>query len=888
LNTNTIIPVNGINTDLSPFYLGDDKARLLKNIDLSLMQKDDGGNYYVFKPLSGTEIYDYDLVLPEGKNVCIGGGVSQDKKELYIFNWNENGNHHIYQIKEGKARIVFQDSSLKFRLEPEYYISSTGRLVVKKVCVGDEYRTYLYWVNGLDRHYFLCVEDSIDTNSFNHPFFSGADREELISLGVPTPLNCISVKPIKTGRGGINFIKEAVHRFRISFIDRYGRKSEHGIISEPYYTKDCYGNIYDCLELEFEIGGPFVEFIQIEKEYGNEWMIIDILHKYKSCDRVWYEREINPDLNYNSNTKTAKYIYCGGKSCIPIPDNETARNENPLPITSQSIFPLGGCIALANNTYGFEPLDCNVKDKIKFEVIAPDPDPVQEIQTRNIVVWMKIYNPFEYRRQALWKKGERIVFGGLGAGGQDEPAVATDYKQIFDDPNQEGFIGYLAGTEMITYSEQYILNRETNVYEKYGIAKNADEARNNTFIQRFEFKNVRPGKYIFRVAGHLSRANEPNFRSTSTYIAGHGRDFQNFVINEQREILIDVCNNDYDSIKNDNIVLVLYDLTVPRTNISFENRSRVVEGYVYETKDAEIGSIPIEGAVVQVNSSNAVRRVFTTDHNGFYFVAARDRRFSISISVLNNCQWQLLGTYQSGPNIGVKYSNFYATDRWHDYINKLCNRVKIKGIIKDCDNNYGIPNVTVILSNGGYVQSNENGEFELLAHDFMNPFERKLIFISNVKCAATSCSGERCLPVVSYFQLPCISCNERIFNVGDYKIKISVNNDAGLQKGGKYEFAVSGSDWMGRESFAQTHPNWLVEIPNENQTKSFKYSRIKCTIPSTGWPLWMKKLHIRFSKNLAYSDFITWVVDRFEFIDGTGLVNNVSPTMIKIYYESLN
>lgn len=898
MSSEKIIPVEGINLDISPLYLGNQKARLIKNMDISLLNKGDGSNVLVFKPLTSTELYS-NIKLPAGKNIVCGGGVSRERNEAYIWRWNSLKNHSIVRIKDGVEEFVYVGPYLKLSLDPSHYISIVGKMFAQKVCVGDEERTYLYWTKGIGRQGFLCVEDSIETNSFNetsYPFFGGNyyDREELVSLGIVKPEGCIKIKPVISGNNGLNLIKERTLRFRISYTDRYGRPSEHGNLSGSYYTEDCLGSSVDCLDITFEAGGPLWEKINIEIQRGctTEWDTIDVIDKYEKCNEPWYRRPINTNINYNTENNTITYRYCGGKSCTPIPDAETQRIENPLPQTSQSLFSIGGGIALANNEYGFKPWECDLKDKISFIVEKPTPDPLIDNTTRNIVVWMSIFNSFDNRGgtiQGLWNKDGKTVFGGVGNGNNEvESGIIGTYKMHFADPEQQGFIGYLAGTKIAAVSEQYRYNTEIGDYEKYGVAASPSEIRSNKWLQRFEFKNVPPGKFIFRVASHQKKLTEADYQKTSTYIQGHGTisgiNVNHNIVSGSRELFIDVCSKDYNS-RDESTVLVLTDITNPE-----RRDTRVAEGYIYETKDGEQGAIPIEMASITATGIGINRRVYSTDHNGFYFCSAKDASYSLQFWIRKDCKFNQVGSLSVPRSAGITTRNFYAIDKWSTYLDEKCNRVIVKGRITDCDTGAGLPGIIVGITEGQFTLSNDQGGFELIVHDLESqPRKSKILFMSTGRCNITTCAGDKCFPTRDYIQPACSVCTERIFQLQTYELRLSTLGRSGLQKGGRYSFALSGSDWMGRTNAAQTDNRWDLQIPNENETKSFKYSKIKCVIDAAAvFPLWMKKLYFRFSKNLAYNDFLTWVVDRFEFIDNTGLVNTVTPTQIKIYYSSLN
>jgi hypothetical protein len=898
--------------DINRQNLQNNQSRVRKNLD---HHGKDGSGMFAITGLPANELYDPTFSLPNGENLKAGEGYSAETNETYILTWNENMQHALYRIKNGACQMVFVGPELNASKNPEKFAGET-RFHVERLCLGDRTKTFVLYLDADDKQRFLCVEDSIATHYFDavlFPYFAGTHyrRTELINLGVPTPVDCIGITPVSTTDTGMSRLKKHFWRFRIKTIDVYGRPSEHGIISDGYYQGDCHTGNINCLDLSFDAGGPLVDKIQIE--YNNdgttEWHIHQTINKYKKCSTDWWTRQINDaDFTFDKEKNRIIYRFCAGGECIPVPDKETERNENPLPIKSQSLFALAGGIGLANNQYNpFGPFACDIMDKIHFEVERPAPGDNANFITRNIIIDVVIVNAFEKRNQAIWKQGDNIVFGGIGDFAptglgtptlQIEEGVGGKFGQVFPD-QQEGFNGYLAGTRYAATSRQFravVSNGVITGYKEWGAAQSSLEAHNGIWIQRFEFKNVPPGKYIFRIAGHGSSLNDSNYQRTSTYVAGtagldNGGNPVWSELNNTTEILIDVCNEDYDSKKKKQF-LQIYDLTHAENDGQLQRNSRAVSGYVYEDRDNQgVGVLPIETATIVVKDASIVRKSIWTDHNGFYFVAARDGNYKVSIRTSRKCGWEQFPDFSVNISSGLITHDFVAYDNWNTYLDEKCNRVLMRGRIVDCVTGANVPNIVIGITRGSFTSSNEKGEFELVVHDKEGGRQEKVLFMSAGACRILTCAGEPCLPLLNYVQPNCsiVQCAERPFVLPDYQVKVDGVLLRGLQQGGRYATAVSGGDWMDRGNFAQTKPVWHLDIPTVNETQSWKYSRIKWTIdPSARFPLDMDRLHLRISKNLAYNDFISWVVDRVEFMDNSGFENKISPTKIRIHYSSLN
>lgn len=896
------IPGEGINLEISPFYLGNTRARFIRNLDLvTIGSKDkEGSNTLVHKPLQATALYDsrFTLPSPEG-NVSVGRIPCEKTNALYCFTWNKDGRHAFYRIREGACQLVFTGPELNLSLRPENFIDPT-RFQARKVCIGEKEITFVRFTDGAGDLRFMCIEDSIATNSFNptlFPIFAGMRRREnLISLAIPAPTGCIQIKPVADPTQKLNENKFQTHQFRLQEIDVYGRPSELGVISDQFYQPDCLAENVNCLDLVFDPGGPMTQKINVLVRRGNttEWMQHKTLTIRADCEKPWYEREIksDKDFSYDPETNKITYRYCGPGQCIIVPDTQSQRDGNPVPHTSESLFSLGGSTALAGNTYGFKPFDCDLLKLINFEIERPDPDADTVALSRNIVLWFSIHNPYNGATQAIWKKDSQSVFGGTGPGARVDPDLVGEYGQYFSDPLQEGFLVYLAGTNYSAVSEQYVRG-DDGQWKKWGAAVSAEEARNNSWIQRVEFKSVRPGIYIARLASHLSKITDPHYQRTSTYVAGqgitNGIDPNYNRVNEIREIFVDVREKNYDTFEDKKILLV-WDLT----NASISARSRNVEGYVYETYDNDgNGSVPIEEATI-VSTANSERRVYTTDHNGFYFVSSRDADYNVRIFILRKCLWQMVGLHGSHRRPGRDVLSFFATDKWATFTKELCNRIRIKGRIVDCNTGAGLPGITVGLTQGSFATSNDDGFYEIIAHDREanranggHTKQGTLVYLSTGNCAVQTCNGNQTIPPHNYSQPVCGDCNERPWLVADVSLQISVLNQRGLQMGGQYGFGVRAGDWKDSKNFAQAVVT--LKIPTVNETRSFKFSRIKWSIdPAARFPLWVDKLYLLFGANQAFSEFLSWVADRIEFIDNTGAINDISPTQVKIWYSSLN
>ncbi|MEO7048934.1 MAG: hypothetical protein ABI091_26765 [Ferruginibacter sp.] len=937
-NGQKLIYLDGLQLDVAPQFMKDTQARYVKNLwsqltDLGEAGTSNGAQAGVLKPLPSNEIY-CPLQLPSGDNHAIGSFPSTETKELYVLVFNSFNNHTIFRIDgiNSTCEIVKIDPCFNFKLDPKYFIGE-GQIWLEVVYLINPDTTEpiskkdLYWTDGYNYQGYLRVEDSIATNGFdpiNYPYFAGTyDKCSLVRMGLPTPDDCIKLNQVpfntETDIGKNNNEKFSTWQFRILDIDVFGRPSEHGIISDLYYISNnsCLSasdQLSRCVALTFPAGNPIIDKKQIEYRNCNDeqWYIDSVIDLYQGSNiGEWWRRIRNPNLTYNATTNEITYNFCKDKLCDPIDPTETNRTAPGLARTSQALTKIGKSIALANNKDGFPPFSkVNVLDKISMEVIKPVASTIGH--TANIVVWIRIYNPITSGFQKVWKKDNDYVFGGI-SNGTGITNIKSDYQQYFAVTDQKGPIGYLAGTNNFAIGKQYYLDTTNTFIEDTDFNSNYDKP----YFLKFEFTGVPKQVYPFRLASHLADPNVSDITKTSTYIGGVWK-FSNFnvgsKISENKEIIIDVCNSDYDTLTSGEMLL-MNDLTNPRfygnrLNPFFSqghfSDSSVADGYVNTGINTATGlpEKPVELLnlfIASTGSPNASSVI--TDHNGFYFASSvrpsapgKPGLFKINMIGYCNCIKKSLvhatvGTnyrrYIINMNIGQQSIAPVASD-CPDFDIYPCSYISVKGKVQLCNGGTGVPNLNVVLARGGIATTDSNGEFTIIAHDdVLNGFRKDSIYIMGGGCAFTACDGG-CIEIGEVLINPCNSCGERIVDTGTYEVLFISNR--GLLTGGNYIAEITGHDWLGREGFAQTGDNFKVDIPTLNSIQGFGFSTVNMIIPPTvTFDSWVDYVTIGITAELNYAgNYIEWIADKVTFVDNSGNENKAAPTQIRIDYSSLN
>lgn len=903
--------------------MGNDVARFIKNLvysmgDSSTATATQDGAQGMFKPLQSNALYIDDLVLPDvpEDNLKTGQLSCKETNEIFVWIYNKNNNHTIYRLNCSNQTfdIVYQRSTLNLRSEPEFHIHDGGAYVeVVNITNPDtlqqERRTFLFYTDGFNDLRFICVEDSIATNGFDpalFPFFAGNyDPAHLINFGVPTPSDCIVINEVPNTTPALNNnLLYNTFQFRLRYYDVWGRPSEYGIISDLYIPggSDCISassGLPRCVDLTFDSPLPHINQVEVAYRKCNDqqWYTSKILDLYEGSSLgQWWLRQRNSKVTYNNDFSKITYRFCNDADCKPISPTLTNRITNPIPRITQSIAKVGSFISASNNKDGFFPFSSTLRDKFIVSVLPPSQQGGSN-NFRNIFVLIEIENAFNKSNQPIYRQSVNgTLFYGFGVNNNPQQVKAsTIFKQYFKNEDQKGFIGYLAGTGSYAISVQYSLN-SSGVFQEVTDFDNLPSDRK--YFQAFSFNNVPAGTYIFRLASHQADPTVDDYVKTSTYTVGsYGLNFTNSnnpvnntaFVNETKELIIDVCAENYDS-RNDNKILVVWDLVSP----SLLSETVIFNGYIYDTNDPLKTANGVELLQVKKESFMPNSRFSAqTDFNGFYFVSNTLSNLvpvqATSISIHGYCGCSLIKLITHGrlaPFNFLENKNFFLNENGAcvDYETQKCNFILIKGTVKLCNSDIGVPGVLVILSRGKYATTDANGNFTIVAFDDTINTSRldKLYYIANV-CSFKDCN-DQCIQPIQVTISKCITCDDREIIVND--TFVFSKSEKGLLSGATYPIGTVGWDIMDRPTFVQTLGN--INTPSVQELQTFSPSIVKIDIaPDAIFPIETKYITFWIGSPADIADYFTWIVDKVEFIDNTGLINNAAPTQIRIYYASL-
>ena len=912
-----------INVDLHPSLLGPDCATFIKNIVYSIedtssanIGKDSRAG--VMKTMESTAVYVENFKLPDGYNQAIGALDVKELRQVFVFVYNDRRNHTIYRINGNNATIdiVKQGACLDFELSPEFFIHQGGAylevLNVADPVTGLEIiRTFLFWTNGINYQGFVCVEDSIATSGFDpikFPYFTGDyDQCVLFRMGIPTPKECLTVKEVPrtdADKGLNNNLLFNTWQFRLMVIDVWGRPSEHGIISNMYIpgVNDCIGasaGLPRCLDLIFKAPNPTIDKIQVEYRNCNDeqWYISDTIFLYTGSSLgEWWKRSRNPDVSLDPDGNIT-YTFCRDRECQPVATTETARVTNPLPRSSQAISKIGSFVGLFNNKDGFPPFPKELIDKISITV---EPPAAVQTNTASITIYVGIWNEARDNYQAVFAAPSNYLWGDNNS----KHGGAAAYSQYFINPQQHGFGGYLVGTGNYVIATQVYVDANGELQDDTNYAGIAISPSRKCF-QKFVFTNIPKGNYIFRLFSHLTDpATNGNYAQTSTTVWGlcpfsaTGFAIQPEARQPLQEILINVCNGDYNTLK-DNKILMIADLAAvgdndvpgqlqPITGINSSTQAyKATCGYWYETNKNGYNQYPIE--LIKVTLQSGISSLIT-DHNGFYYFSTRGTNRRCSFNFTYKCA--IRQVTQMEGNTGMRFSNhildqdnFNNTYNFPDYYTLPCNRILIKGKVVLSGTNIPVANVVVVITRGQFAITDSNGEYTIVAHDdnTNNDVRNDQLILASGTCVYTNQTGG-CIPTKPIQILPCSNCVLR--EVDESDLVLSFISGRGLLSGGTYGVSVIGKDWLGRPTFAQ--PIKYITIPSITQSKAVSPSKVRIDIdPTAIFPEETDHITFAITPETTIEAYDDWIVDSVLFVDNTGVENDVAPTQIKIYYASL-
>jgi hypothetical protein len=800
------------------------------------------------------------------------------------------------------------------------------------------------------------------------------ERCRRINLGVPTPMPCTTVlhtiKRIPKYKGKPNQLINRGWQWRVKYIDVYDRESEHGPISDRYFLtlgSSCINLSKGqprSLRLRIPAGGPLVAKIQVEfrtcagvtQGAASDWYLYDTIEAYEPCTDVpWYERTINNPwtaaiatrlaagmsqveaeedaeadgiTRYNSADHTFEYTFSGDKDRAPIDLSETIRTENDLPETASGVMALNRGIAVSNTVRGKDPLDCDEVAKINFTVGEGSMEgECEEPELREVTVYAFLWNVHvgsgiappggfgriyhEFANDGLYSFGSRPLVYGLT---NPHNAHNAGHQQFFPQ-YQKGWVGYLAGTKYWTVSEQVLVYTDTMEEVVYDQHTQINQSRHYMWLQRFKFKGVPGGKYLFRVSNHFTSPKD-DYQKTSAWIKGQtpktnlaqiltGTAQWGAITSDRKELDVDCRNGD---VVNHTTYLQIADITsslgIGKMHFS-----------MWYIRESGANVVPIERAPIQQTAGPQRFITPRSDHNGFVWGWWYDDGQSgnvggsIGIYITAGCNVAPHShIFDTHIHNSALYFQEFKNNNFDRNTYTLITTAKpgnepypdgarriISGRIHLCGQpESGIPGALVVMRHGATAVSDADGNWKIIAHERSgaDASAGDVIIYSQSSAACQlyrcdSCDQDWSDEFVGYKD--CNYAPNRNTVLPPVQRRIYSSRRKGPQNGGRYRLGLICHDWVGRHGAVQSLPKHYVDIPTLAEKEAFRFSQIGFNIdPSIVLPPWVRRISFAITRNLNWDDFMMWIVDRVDFVDGAGNPNSVAPSQIRIYYESLS
>lgn len=934
-------PIEGVNTEASNKLLKETQARYLLNVERMVnVRGGEGGNEGDLtaapanRPVEGI-----DYLLEDG-DLCIGAYSSEKRGQVYVWVYNQDGLHTIYRMESDlTTALIYQGRWLNLSADPRHAIRGAYLLWVQG-------RSYLLWVDGLNGPAFLDVETARRTDSFRHPYFMATDDPgQYLQLPTRPPMTCVrgewlNIDPDDEVALSLrNFMVDATWQFRTKYIYTDGRASEWSPISSAYYVEQTANQrsakgLPRTLKLTIPAGHPQVEKVVLAYRNCNgaayaetnphDFFQYDVIEKWDDCNGEgdFWLRKIRPDtdtIQYNKADNTFTYLFSGDKDSTPIAVEETNRTQNPCPIVSQAMAVLENRLVLLNNEVGYDPIDC--EDTARFEFFATEEDVAQSCTPEIVEVQFSvlIHNIHRQVNQMIFAygadpKAERKQFGGLMYRGGDNFLFVeltpfdppAPYLQTFPG-TQEGFIGYVEGTDFYAITEQY---KWDGSRKKVGTQNNYDRkatrrqlsrelADGRYWMQLGRIKVPKGTKGYIRLAGHNSATSE-DYQSTSSTVVGvtslsaykSQRELNSGNVDYYRkEVYFDTCTGVVDGLLDmSEQALVVADLTCPSADVAEGWSATAVVGYLRDKNGR-----PVERAEIttQGSTGNGVHHARITDHNGFYFVSWNLFKSTIYFDYIGLKYWvegingeRVIGgelQYGKGSLPNNTAERDLIADKVPDYEKKYYTNVRLR--VLDC-RGVALPQVAVAIAGSKSVRSDSSGWVNLMvrnrAWQLGRTYREKVVVMQSAE-VYTLCDTDcdTCMPdyEVSFVHPFSITGGEgyktEVLRDGAGAVRAVRFNTfrdifRGLKTGGRYGFAPVFHDATGRHTFIPQEVTYLT-LPTVQQKGAYQFSVINYRLAEDLLlPSWVRYLSFYRTPNLAFDHYVQWVVDDVRFVDSEG------------------
>ena len=456
-----------------------------------------------------------------------------------------------------------------------------------------------------------------------------------------------------------------------------------------------------------------------------------------------------------------KYVWFNDNASTVISNAQADKYFDSVPLLSSAQEFVKNRLYHANTLEGYDPVCVEAKVDITYEL--PQEQPPTFTIEGSVAVSARLNGSGFDEHQPIWNDGATgPVFGGMSSvldGYVHE--IASDYDQIIP---LGGFVLYLAGTEHHAISEQSNpLGLPTTadpgvVFDGDDLGKRNDirNAMTGSVPDRpqstFSITGVPVGRYMLRMASHLTIESDLQglgYQKTSTYFSKFNTlnyvGFQLDIEVTATEIIVHEPGGGTNSLGDYDIgELIVEDLTDVVINL---NDTIAVDGYLTDddinipvspTRDDLLSDTRIERASIRLTMSSTANMVLSgrtlsqplqtgfssglayTDHNGFYFAAAKqnmdlDKPTSTSLNVNFTNSDLYDGDAVSWGGSASSKKLFKSILRVTEVSIDTDSRTIVNGSVEDTDGN-PIIGATIVPTYSQPIKTDLDGDFSVIIY----------------------------------------------------------------------------------------------------------------------------------------------------------------------------
>lgn len=580
-------------------------------------------------------------------------------------------------------------------------------------------------------------------------------------------------------------------------------------------------------------------------------------------------------------------------------------------------------------------------------------EPETKINTWNIIGKVFINNFFGSGQyidyQPIHNRGDQSNPNDIGFGGFSNTSNSNTYISSYGQKLPlGGFVMYLVGTPYYGVSKQVVGNNpdiqsdgfDGGVYNSTTLnnrIKIRDDIKGLRVLSTFSIPNVPPGKYIMRIASHLTTSDDLSdpslaYQKTSTYtlqVGGVVGSECELEVKSDGSVVINNITYPHGTYIGDSNIA---DLTYPaliRDSISYGISGYVTDQDIQPTpataaellNDTRVELAEVDLSVFGV-SYNGIQNTFNlnwangktyTDHNGFFFFTTERnlgpntlelniKQITSSGEVLGPLRYNIDGASWSGTKISETKTGIFRNTNTLVQKNSrtiLSGKVRYNGV--------GLENVSVICARGRVDETDANGDWNMYVYGSATGLRADNIYYTvKDNCIATFSSnkdyfniaiGATATPPQTNLTSPYSGTyNEKygVLLVATSILSISSgSSDSRFKRGGRFYFGIVYYDRANQSTFVNTSDATKINIPH--YTTQQGGVPIGGGKPVVSWqikhlpPAWATHYQWVRSINNNQGNYLQWTVKTVEYVDdnNNAVGSYTAGTKIKISLESI-